>query len=150
MHIAALSCEIIGPVAPELQGLPLTFYACRVSAGFPSPADDYVEQTLDPAALLVRRPAATFFVRVSGPSMIGAGVLNGDILVVDRSIEARADDVVVAAIGGGLTVKRLVKKKTRWVLAAAHDGFPDIAIDPEEGVQIWGVVTWSLTRLCAR
>ena len=87
------------PVAP--------LFLARISAGFPSPADDYVESALDLNAYLVRNPAATFMVKVSGDSMIGAGIADGDILVVDRSEEAVHGRIVVAVLDGELTVKRL-------------------------------------------
>ena len=81
--------------------------AYRVSAGFPSPAQDYVEQTLDLNELCIKRPAATFFVRVEGDSMIDAGIHPDDILVVDRSVQAEHGDIVIAGIHGELTVKEL-------------------------------------------
>jgi len=143
-------CEVLGPVAPDTQIEPLTFYAYRVPAGFPSPADDYVETSLDPTTLLVRRPAATFFVRASGPSMEGVGIYDGDILVVDRSVQPQAGDIVVAIIDGGLTVKELVKMVDGWALAPAHADFPTMPIDAELGLHVWGVVMWSLTALCRR
>lgn len=135
------------PIAPSV-ALPL--FSSGVAAGFPSPADDHVERQLDVAQLLVRRPAATFYCRADGPSMQGVGIHDGDLLVVDRSIEPQPGDVVVATVDGGLTVKRLVQKGGRWSLAPAHPDFPTLPIDPEEGVQIWGVVTWALTSLCQR
>jgi len=114
----------------------------EVAAGFPSPADDYLESPLNLHELLVRHPAATFFVRVAGESMAGAGILPGDILVVDRSAAARDGCVVVAALDGEFTVKRLRRRDGRAWLAAAHPGYPPIALDPEgEGQILWGVVT---------
>jgi DNA polymerase V len=95
---------------PLPQVLLLPLFGGKVAAGFPSPADDYVEKSLDLNELLVKRPAATFFVRVQGASMIGAGIHNGDMLVVDRSLEAQSGSVVIAVINGDLTVKRLVIK----------------------------------------
>ncbi|MFN2369128.1 MAG: LexA family protein, partial [Desulfurivibrionaceae bacterium] len=81
-------------------------YAGGVSAGFPSPAEDYIEQHLDLNELLIRRPAATFFVRVNGDSMTGAGINHGDILIVDRSVEPAGGKIVIAVIDGEFTVKR--------------------------------------------
>ena len=85
-------------------------FMCGVSAGFPSPADDYIERLLDLNELLIKNPPATFFVKVAGDSMTGAGINDGDILIVDRSIEATNRKIVIAAVNGELTVKRLVKK----------------------------------------
>ena len=152
MKTGDLTLTVLGQApAHLLRKLLLPLFDCRVAAGFPSPADDYIEQTLDPHALLVRRPAATYFVRVSGTSMQDLGIRDGSILVVDRSLTACAGDVVIAAIGGSLTVKQLLERdRGRWVLAAANPAFPDLAINPEEGAQSMGVVTWSLNPLCMR
>ena len=115
-----------------------------VSAGFPSPAADYVEASLDLNELLVKHPAATFFVRCSGDSMTGAGIYQGDILVVDRSVEPRDGMIVVAAIGGEFTVKRLsIKEGEAWLMPENPAYKP---IKAGEGVElaIWGVVTSSI------
>jgi len=116
-------------------------FNCRVSAGFPSPADDYIEQALDLNQLLIQKPAATFFVRAEGDSMIGAGIHNNDILVVDRSLEAVPNKVVICALNGELTVKRLVSKQGRFVLMAENPLYPDIPIHEDIDMTIWGVVT---------
>jgi len=79
----------------------------RVSAGFPSPAEDYIEKTLDLNELCIQHPAATFFVRVDGESMIGAGIFPGDVLVVDRSLRAQHSDIIIASLESGMTVKEL-------------------------------------------
>ena len=92
--------------------LNLPFFSCAVEAGFPSPADDHLEGSLDLNSYLIKHPAATFFVRVSGESMVGAGIFNNDILVVDRSIKPSNGKVVIAVLEGQLTVKRLEKVKS--------------------------------------
>jgi len=125
-------------------------YSALVPAGFPSPADDHREGRLDLHDLLVKRPAATFFCRADGDSMTGAGINNGDLLVVDRSVQAHDGDIVVATLDGGLTVKRLKQIEGDWFLAPAHPDFPSFRVDPEEGVQIWGVVTYAISALCQR
>ncbi len=125
-------------------------YEARVPAGFPSPADDHLEGRLDIAELLVQRPAATFFARASGPSMRDCGIRDGDLLVVDRSIRPQPGDVVVAVVDGGLVVKRVDRNRQGWLLASANPDYPPLPIDQEEGVWIWGVVTFSITRHCAR
>ena len=130
--------------------LALALYSSQVPAGFPSPADDHLEGRLDPTALLVRRPAATFFCRADGNSMDGVGIHDGDLLVVDRSIPPQPGDIVVATLDGGLTVKMLAGGGNGWRLEPANPSFPSFAIDPEQGVQIWGVVTFSITPHCQR
>lgn len=124
--------------APPLE-LPL--YATKVAAGFPSPADDYVEGQLDLNSHLVKHPAATFFVRVAGDSMIGAGIHPGDILVVDRSLEPVNGKIVIAVLNGELTVKRLRRRDGVVCLVAENEHYPRIPIHEETDFMIWGVVT---------
>ncbi len=119
----------------------LPLFTGKVAAGFPSPADDYVEKTLDLNELLVQRPAATFFVRAQGESMLGAGIHPNDILVVDRSIEPVPGKIVICALNGELTVKRLEQENGQWKLKAENPDYPDIAIYEELEMVIWGVVT---------
>lgn len=128
----------------------LPVFSSRVPAGFPSPAEDHLEGKLDLNQHLIRRPAATFFVRASGESMRDAGIFDGDILVIDRSITPVAGDVVIAVLHGDLTVKRLMKAGPEaWALKAENAAFPNIPVD-EEGCEIWGVVTNSIRRHCLR
>ena len=122
-------------------GMSLPLYVGGVSAGFPSPAEDYTDQKLDLNELLIKNPAATFFVRVDGDSMIGAGIHHNDILVVDRSRQAVSNDVVIAALDGELTVKRLVQEHNSARLLAENPAYPSIEISRENGCEIWGVVT---------
>ncbi|MBC02754.1 MAG: peptidase S24 [Phycisphaerae bacterium] len=120
--------------------------ASRVQAGFPSPADDYVERSLDLNEELIRHPAATYFLRAGGCSMQGAGIHDGDLLVVDRSIEADVGMVVVAVVDGEFTVKRLAVAGEGMVLAAEHPGYEPIPIGPDTEVRIWGVVAAVIHR----
>lgn len=120
--------------------------ASRVEAGFPSPADDYVERTLDLNEEVITHPAATFFLRAGGRSMLGAGIHDGDLLVVDRSKTAETEMVVVAVVDGEFTVKRLTRGPDGPTLTAEHRGYPPIPIGPDTEVTIWGVVTWVLHR----
>lgn len=136
----AFPASFIRPAPDSLQ-LEIPLFNCRVAAGFPSPADDYIEQTLDLNQLLIEKPAATFFVRAEGESMIGAGIHNNDILVVDRSLEAVPGKVVICALNSELTVKRLARKQGRLVLVAENPDYPDIPIHNEVELVIWGVVT---------
>lgn len=121
--------------------LRLPLFNGKVAAGFPSPADDYVEKNLDLNDLLVQKPAATFFVRAQGESMLGAGIHPNDILVVDRSIEAVAGKVVICAINGELTVKRLERELDQWKLKAENPAYPDIPLTDDLELVVWGVVT---------
>ena len=123
------------------RALPLPLVATRVKAGFPSPADDYIEERLDLNEKLVEHPGATFFVRVSGESMLNAGIRDGDTLVVDRSLEARNDDIVIAVIDNEFTVKRLVYRATRPWLIPCNPEFSEIELSEDMDTIIWGVVT---------
>src|SRR4051812_19870697 len=103
-----LTINAVHPYSPNEGYCPaLHLYVAAVSAGFPSPAEDYIEKNLNLNELLIKHPAATFFVRVSGTSMINAGIHDNDILIVDRSVEPGDGKIVIAAIQGDLTVKRL-------------------------------------------
>lgn len=112
-----------------------------ISAGFPSPADDYIEGRLDLNQHLIKHPAATFFVRATGDSMIGAGIHSGDLLVVDRALTPGENSVVIAVLNGELTVKRLLKKDGRLFLAADNSKYPPIEISEGASFEVWGVVT---------
>ena len=126
-------------------GCPL--YACKVAAGFPSPADDYIEGRLDLNEHLVRNPAATFFVRATGESMLGAGIFPDDLLIVDRSVTPAEGDVVIAALNGELTVKRLGRQKGRTVLLPENPQFRPIEIGEGEELSLWGVVRFVIHAL---
>ena len=117
------------------------YFGARVEAGFPSPADDYVDRSLDLHDELVPHPAATFFVRARGESMIGAGIHDGDLLVVDRSLTAVTGRVVIAALDGELTIKRLGTGPNGLRLEPENDSYPPIEIGEETDARIWGVVT---------
>ncbi|MCX7105954.1 MAG: translesion error-prone DNA polymerase V autoproteolytic subunit [Methylococcales bacterium] len=132
--------EVLLPTPyPRVLALPL--FSGKVAAGFPSPADDYVEKNLDLNELLVQKPAATFFVRAQGESMLGAGIHPNDILVVDRSMEAVAGKIVICALNGELTVKRLERTHEQWQLKAENSAYPDIVLHDDLEMVIWGVVT---------
>lgn len=130
------------PLSPALnpvrQALPLG--AGKATAGFPSPATDHVEQRLDLSEYLVLHPEATFFLRVKGDSMTGAGIHHGDLLIVDRSLSPASGRVVVATLNGELTVKRLHRSRGKLTLKAENPAYPDIAVNAEHEFQIWGVV----------
>ena len=127
------------PLARTYYRFPL--YTCPVSAGFPSPAEDYLEGKLDLNEFLVKHPAATFFVRVSGDSMIRAGIHPGDLLIVDRALEATDGRVIIAVVNGELLVKRLHIKGKYFSLIADNPNYPPLQITAETEFQTWGVVT---------
>ncbi len=142
---ALLAAEIAHPEQnPTRLALPL--FSHKVAAGFPSPADDYVEATLDLNTYLVRHREATFFVRVKGHSMTGAGIFDGDLLVVDRSIEPTAGRIIIAVIDGELTVKCLAFEGGRPVLKAQNPHFKDIVLQDTQELLCWGVVTSTIRR----
>lgn len=117
-----------------------------VPAGFPSPADDYVQQRLSLDEHLVQHKESTFFMRVSGDSMCGLGIFDGDLLVVDRSVPAAHGCVVIAVVDGEFTVKQLLLTPQGKVLHAAHPDYSDMTIRPEQDFSIWGVVTWNIHK----
>ena len=129
------------------ESVPMPFFECTVPAGFPSPADDYLDRELDLNDLLVRHPAATFFVRVAGESMIGAGIHSGDILVVDRAEEPVDNKIVVAVINGEFTVKRIRKVRGKLWLEAENPALAALPIAPEMQFEVWGVVTYVLHQV---
>ena len=141
------SLKFVGKAAPleEREGLPL--YLSPVQAGFPSPADDYMEGKLDLHKHLVRNESATFFLRASGNSMEGAGIFDGDLLVVDRSIEATHNRIVIAALDGELTVKRLIRQRGKVYLAPENPEYPKFDITNREYVHICGVVTYVVHKV---
>ncbi len=131
MHLSSISQS----------SLSLPLFSDRVQAGFPSPADDHLEASLDLNQHLIKHPASTFFVRASGDSMVNAGINNNDILVVDRSLEPKHGDIVIAALNSELTVKRLYAKNYKVVLKPENPDYPVIEITEEMEFLIWGVVT---------
>lgn len=122
------------------------FSSC-VPAGFPSPADDYIEGQLDLNEYFVQHPSATFYVRVTGDSMQGAGIFPGDILIVDRSLEAVHGSVVIAVVNDELTVKRLYRQGATVALHAENPAFPAITFQEGMELVIWGVVSGVTRKL---
>lgn len=140
MHFALTLVDCI--YTPDLstkQRLPLFMH--HVSAGFPSPTEDYIEGKLDLNRYLVKHPAATFFVRVVGDSMIDAGIHPKDMLIVDRAIAPVSGKIVIAVIDGDLTVKRLRKVKDKLWLMPDNVNYQPLQIHAEMDFLIWGVVT---------
>lgn len=145
---SATYVEILGPAADLEENAPeAPLYVSTVEAGFPSPADDFIEQRLNLHKYLVHNESATFFVRAHGNSMINAGIHNDDLLIVDRSLPAEHNRIVIAALDGELTVKRLVRRDGRVWLAAANPDYPDFDITHSEYIHIWGVVAYAIHKL---
>jgi len=132
---------------PNTLSISLPLYSSKVSAGFPSPAEEHVEKRLDPSEFLIDQKDATFFVTIQGYSMIDVGLLPGDKAVVDRSKIASVGDIVLAVLDGEFTIKTLARKKegTPRLLPANKDYMP-IEITEEMSFEIWGVVTGSFRR----
>lgn len=126
---------------PEAK-LKLPLFLVRTPAGYPSPADDYIEECIDLNKKLIRHPEATYFVRVIGDSMIEARINEGDYLVVDRAVEAKNNDIILAVLNGEITVKRYVVRASRCYLIAANPKYPPFEIPPEADFEIWGKVTY--------
>lgn len=132
-------CEIYRPDRLRRYRVPL--YMIPVSAGFPSPAEDYLEGKLDLNQLLIKHPAATFFVRVTGDSMIDAGIHPGDLLVVDRALEATDGRVVIAVVDSELTVKRICQKQDQLFLVPENKDYRPLRVKEAMDFRVWGVVT---------
>lgn len=137
--------SILKPKAGKRLTVPLVL--SRVPAGFPSPADDYVEKNIDLNDRLIRNKPATFIVRVEGDSTSGE-IRPGDLLIVDRSLEARHGSVVVACVDGDMLVKRLhVEPDGGRFLVADNPGHPPVEVDGHAEVMIWGVVTHGIRKM---
>jgi DNA polymerase V len=119
----------------------LPLFSHKVAAGFPSPADDYIEGRLSLDEHLIQHKDSTFFVRAKGNSMIGAGIFDGDLLVVDKSLSPASGDIVIAVVDGDLTVKRLIKRGETITLKPENPRFKEIEFQDGQELQVWGVVT---------
>ena len=139
MHCQLIkSVEIINKASDDLP-----FFISKVQAGFPSPADDFMDNRLNINDYIIKNPLSTYYVKVSGDSMIGAGIFSGDILVVDRSIKASNNRIVVAMVDGDFAVKRLRYHKHKLYLISENSQFLPIEVTDQE-LMIWGVVTFSV------
>jgi DNA polymerase V len=135
-----MPCSLLGDYKP-VSILTIPLFLERVSAGFPSPAEDYVEKTLDLNELCIQHPAATFFVRVQGESMTEAGIFPGDVLVVDRSLQARHGDIIIASLETEMTVKQLHLSPPPAQLLPRNSGYEPIVIGDDMVLEVFGVVT---------
>ena len=138
------SAIILGGVAVSNTEIPL--YSSRPQAGFPSPGDDQIEKVLDINDLVVKHPASTFFVRVEGDSMEGAGIFSGDVLVVDRSLTPHDGSIVVAAVYGELVVKRLQARDASYQLVSENEHYKPILLNENDDCFVWGVVVGSVRQ----
>lgn len=137
----------VTPLRMEAPRWAIPVMSHTIPAGFPSPADDYVEDLIDLNTHLIHHREATFILRVSGWSMINAGIHDGDEIIVDRALNAAHGNIVVAIINNELTVKRLHKTSTEIRLVPENPEFKDIIIGAEEELTIWGVVTRVLHKV---
>ena len=124
--------------------LNMPYFENGVSAGFPSPAEDHIHSKIDLNNLLIENPSATYYVRVNGDSMLGAGILSGDLLIVDRSIEVTNNCIVVAHLDGEFTVKRIKKIKKKIFLQAENNNYKPIEITKEMDFELFGVVAHAI------
>lgn len=139
--------SIVNFIQPSIQKpIPITLFSHKVPAGFPSPADDHAESRLDLNEYLINQAESTFFVRIKGDSMVDAGILDNDIVIVDRSKSAAINDIVLASIDGEFTVKVLTKNNTGPYLMPANKEFKPIYIEEGSQFEIWGVVTGSVRK----
>lgn len=129
----------IAPIYPPL-------FSHKVAAGFPSPADDYIEGRLSLDEHLIQHRDSTFFVRAKGNSMVGAGIFDGDLLVVDKSLNPVSGDIVIAVLDGDLTVKRLIKRGETFTLKPENSRYAEIEFKDGQELQVWGVVTSTVKK----
>ena len=135
-----MSCILLGDYESFCR-LSIPLFLERVSAGFPSPAEDYIEKTLDLNELCIQHPAATFFVRVQGESMVEAGIMPDDVLVVDRSLSAKHGDIIIASLESEMTVKQLHLTPPPVRLLPRNAAYQPILIEDDMVLEVFGVVT---------
>ena len=134
-------------LASNTNANPLPIYLSKVEAGFLTPTEDFREGKLDLNQYLISNPPASFFVRVKGDSMVGAGIYEGSLLLVDRSLEPIPGKIIIAVVNGELTVKRLKMKNGIIVLAPENPSYSDILVIPEMDFTTWGVVTAVINKV---
>ncbi|MBL1148331.1 MAG: translesion error-prone DNA polymerase V autoproteolytic subunit [Pseudomonadota bacterium] len=130
----------------DLSKVELPLMQSKLSAGFPSPAEEYEEGKLDLNEYLIDHPAATFCVRITGDSMKDAGILEGSVVIVDRSLEAQHKDIIVAVLNGELTIKRLYHLGGQVMLTPENNDYAPIEVTEDDSFSIWGVVTGMVHR----
>lgn len=140
-----IKLEFFVPEISEEIRLPLV--DAFISAGFPSPADDYLEAKLDLNQLLIQNPSSTFFARVRGNSMVDVGINDGDILIIDKSLEPKRNSVLVCFIDGEFTVKKVMKTNGDFYLMPQNKEFEPIKVNKDSDFRLWGVVTYCIHKL---
>ena len=130
--------------ASTSEKLKIPLLSDAISAGFPSPADDYTEENIDLNDHLISNPFSTFFLRVKGDSMINAGIQDKDLIIVDKSLTAKPGNIIIAMIDGEFTIKRLSIRNNELYLKAENNTYPDFKFKNHIDVQIWGVVIYSI------
>jgi len=124
----------------------LNLFSSQIPAGFPSPAEDFLDKGLDLNEYLIKNKSATFLIKVHGDSMINAGIFDGDMLVIDRSVQPTSGKIVLGVLNGEFTIKRIEKIKNKLFLIAENESFNPIEITGEMEFKIWGVVTFSIHK----
>ena len=132
------------PFSSNPEKLKIPLFGDSISAGFPSPADDYTEENIDLNEHLISNPFSTFFLRVKGESMINAGIKDNDLVIVDKSLIAKPGNIIIAMIDGEFTIKRLSIKNNELYLKAENNNYPNFILENHSDVQIWGVVIYSI------
>jgi len=122
----------------------IKLYTTSISAGFPSPAEDHMDVSLDINEYLVKHPSSTFYIYVKGDSMINAGIFDGDLMIVDRSLEVKSNSIVVAVINGEFTVKKIKKDSGNIYLIPDNKNYKPILLEDSMDFQIWGIVTHTI------
>jgi len=125
---------------------PIPFFSCTVQAGFPSPAEDIIENKLDLNQLLIKHPSAAFFVKAQGDSMQNSGIFQDDILIVDKSIDPKEGMIAIASVAGDFTVKKIGKIAGRFYLLPSNPNYKPILVDACDNVEIWGIVTYVIHK----
>jgi DNA polymerase V len=143
-RIDSKELELFRPDVSTAIELPL--FETGISAGFPSPADDYIEDRIDLNAELIRNPSSTFFGRVNGDSMINAGIGDGDLIVIDKSIEPKDNSIVVCVIDGEFTVKRFRNNDGEILLVPENEKYKTLKITNENDFRVWGTVTYTIKK----
>ena len=145
-NIKNISDIVPADASEQSDRLEIPLFSSTVAAGFPSPADDHIEETLDLNEYMIQRPTSTFMLRVEGESMRDAGIMPNDILVVDRSLKPTHNKIIIAALDGELTVKRLFHRGGLIKLLPENPDYPEIELESESDLVVWGVVVGSFRK----
>lgn len=144
-HLNSNKFELFFPESLSQQQLKL--FSSQVPAGFPSPAEDFLEKRLDLNEYLVKNKSATFLIKVHGNSMVNAGIFDGDILIIDRSVQPTSGKIVLGVLNGEFTVKKIDKRKNSLFLMPENESYSPIEVTSEMDFTIWGVVTFAIHKV---